>query len=89
MTSEGEQSDPARESIEHFHAAAQEMVAAARSMLDAVEELLNDPRAGVAIASAVGTVGKLIEGAVASVGSAMARNDDDDGDNRVQRIKVS
>ena len=88
MTSGGDQPDPARESLEHFQAAAHEMVAAARSMLDAVEEMLNDPRAGAAIATAFGTVGRLIEGAVASVNSAITHDGDDDGEPRVQRIKV-
>jgi hypothetical protein len=66
------------------------MIAAARSMLDAVEELLDDPRAATSMATAVGTVSRLIEGAVASVTGAAARGASDDDDvPRVQRIKVS
>ena len=87
MTSEEKATDPARDGLEHLQAAAHEMIAAARSMLDAVEELLDDPRAATSIASAVGTVGRLIEGAVGSVVShnASASNDEP----RVQRIRVS
>jgi hypothetical protein len=66
------------------------MIAAARSMLDAVEEILDDPRAASSMASAFGTMGRLIEGAVASVtgmvGGAPSEPDDEP---RVQRIKVS
>src|SRR4051812_15801381 len=88
MTSEHETAaDPAREGLEHLQAAAREMVAAARSMLDAVDELLDDPRAAGSIAAAVGTIGRLVEGAVSSVTGA--RGEDPDDEPRVQRIKVS
>jgi hypothetical protein len=89
-TSDESAADPAREGLEHLQTAALEMVAAARSMLDAVEELLDDPQAATAIVSAAGTVGRLVEGAIASVTAAATRSAPDDGDEpRVQRIKVS
>jgi hypothetical protein len=89
-TSDETAADPAREGLEHLQSAALEMIAAARSMLDAVEELLDDPQAATAIVSAVGTVGRLVEGAIASVTGAAARGASDEGDEpRVQRIKVS
>jgi hypothetical protein len=66
------------------------MIAAARSMLDAVEELLDDPRAANSMASAVGTMSRLIEGAVASVSGMVAGDSSESADEpRVQRIKVS
>jgi hypothetical protein len=79
--------DPAREGLAHLQAAAREMIAAARSMLDAVEELIDDPNAADSIVTAVGTLGRLVEGAVASVVSP--KPSDDESDSRVQRIKVS
>ena len=88
-TSDDRTGAPAREGLEHLQAAAHEMIAAARSMLDAVEELVDDPRAATSMASAVATVSKLIEGAVASVsgmGSGGASEPADEP--RVQRIKV-
>jgi NADH:ubiquinone oxidoreductase subunit D len=89
-TSDDTAADPAREGLEHLQTAAHEMIAAARSMLDAVEELLDDPRAATSMATAVGTVSRLIEGAVASVTGAAARGASVDDDvPRVQRIKVS
>jgi hypothetical protein len=81
--------DPAREGVEHLQAAAHEMIAAARSMLDAVEEILEDPRAASSMASAFGTVSRLIEGAVAQVsGVVAAGHSEADDEPRVQRIKV-
>src|SRR3954453_16872354 len=79
--------DPAREGLEHLQTAAHEMLAAARSMLDAVEELLDDPRAPGSIAAAVSTIGRLVEGAVGSVTGSRTSEPDDEP--RVQRIKVS
>jgi hypothetical protein len=65
------------------------MIAAARSMLDAVEEILDDPRAATSMATAFGTVARLVEGAVASVsGMAAGGASASDDEPRVQRIKV-
>jgi hypothetical protein len=82
--------DPARESLEHLQTAAHEMIAAARSMLDAVEEILDDPRAANSVASAFGAMSRLIEGAVATVSGMVADGvSEPDDEPRVQRIKVS
>ncbi len=95
MTASDERpADAAREGLDHLQSAAKEMVAAARSMLDAIDELLDDPRAGMGLAAAFGTMSRLVEGAVASVGSVIANatgdaTSEDDSDGRVQRIKVS
>jgi hypothetical protein len=81
--------DPAREGLEHLQAAAHEMIAAARSMLDAVEEILEDPRAADSMASAFGTMSRLVEGAVATVSGMVPRGaSEPDDEPRVQRIKV-
>lgn len=89
-TSDNKAADPAREGLEHLQSAALEMIAAARSMLDAVEEVLDDPRAATSMASAFGTLGHLIEGAVASVTGMVAGGaPEQDDEPRVQRIKVS
>jgi len=82
--------ESARAGFEHLEAAAHEMIAAARSMLDAVEELLDDPRTAASITAAVTTVGRVIEGAVASVTNTMAGGThDQDDEPHVQRIRVS
>jgi hypothetical protein len=82
--------DPAREGLEHLQAAAHEMIAAARSMLDAVEEALDDPRAATSVTAAIGVMSRLVEGAVASVGGMVVGGTaDPDDEPRVQRIKVS
>lgn len=81
--------DAARAGFEHLQAAAHEMIAAARSMLDAVEELLEDPRTAASLTTAVTTVGRVIEGAVASVATTIAGGTDEHDEPHVQRIKVS
>lgn len=88
--SDDKTADPAREGLEHLQAAAHEMIAAARSMLDAVEEILEDPRAATSMASAFGTMSRLIDGAVAQVsGMVTGSQSPPDDEPRVQRIKVS
>lgn len=89
-TSEGPATDPARAGVEHLQAAVHEMIAAARSMLDAVEELVDDPRAASSLTAALTTVGRVIEGAVVSVTQAVAgTHSEHEDDSHVQRIKVS
>lgn len=91
------QADPAREGVEHLEAAAREMIAAARSMLDACEELLGDPRAGEMVASFVGSVARAVNGFTGIVrppkgtDGGEGADGDDGGDGRpsVQRIKIS
>ena len=81
--------DAAREGLEHLQAAAHEMVAAARSMLDAIEELIDEPRAAAAMATAFGTISHLVENAVSSLtGAVGGGSSSDDDEPRVQRIKV-
>ena len=88
-TKEGSTTDPTRAGLEHLQAAAHEMIAAARSMLDAVEELVDDPRTASSLTTALATVGRVIEGAVASVTEVVTGTHSDQGDDpHVQRIKV-
>ena len=87
--SDDKTADPAREGLEHLQAAAHEMIAAARSMLDAVEEILEDPRAATSMASAFSTMSRLIDGAVAQVSGMVTGSQFPPDEPRVQRIKVS
>ncbi len=82
--------DPAREGLDHLQAAAREMIAAARSMLDACEELLEDPSAGEMLASVIGSVTRAV-GGLAGLGGRVRPHDagGDDESSRVQRIKIS
>jgi hypothetical protein len=91
-TNDDPATDPARVGLEHLQAAAHEMISAARSMLDAVEELLDDPRTAASLTTAITTVGRVIEGAVASVTDVVTGARGEHGehdDSHVQRIKVS
>jgi len=83
-----ERHDPAREGLEHLQTAALEMIAAARSMLDACEELLDDPRAGEALASVVGSVSKVF-GDITRFAVPNREPRDDSNVHHVQRIKIS
>lgn len=83
--------DPARSGMEHLQAAAREVIQATRSLLDAAEELVEDP---AAVQNLVGTLTSLAQTAAARLrpdaSPAAEGPDDDDGDDgRVHRIRVS
>ena len=81
-------SDAAREGLEHLQAAAHEMIAAARSLLDACEEVLDDPRAGETLASIAGSVARVVGGIAGLVPHGGSQDEEDDAP-RVQHIKIS
>jgi len=85
-----ERQDHARASVEHLQVAAREMIRATRSLLDAAEQLVDDP---AAIQSVVGTIASVAQAAAARLrtdGSASDGDPDDGGDEGpVERIKVS
>jgi len=83
--------DLAREGLEHLQAAAREVIKATRSLLDAAEQLVDDP---AAVQQAVGTLTGLAQLAASrlrSGGAGAATSDDDEpGDTgRVERIRLS
>jgi hypothetical protein len=88
MQGDKERPDLAREGFEHLQAAAHEMIAAARSMLDACEELLEDQRTGETLASMVGSVARVVGGITGLVPTKQPPPNDEDGP-RVQHIKIS
>jgi hypothetical protein len=78
--------DLARAGMEHLQAAAREVIQATRSLLDAAEELVEDPQA---VQSLVGTLASVAQAAAGRLrGDAGARDPGDD-DGRVERIRVS
>jgi hypothetical protein len=79
--------DKVQQGIEHLQSAAREMIQATRSLLDAAEELIEDPRS---VQELVGTLGSLAQAAAARFRPGSTSSDDDDPDDGpVQRIKVS
>jgi hypothetical protein len=86
---DGEQSDSAREGFDHLQTAAHEMIAAARSMLDACEELLEDPKAGDAIASVIGSVARAVGGVIGVPNSSGGSEEAEPEAPRVKPIKIS
>lgn len=79
-----QQDDRVQQGLVHLQAAAREMIHATRSLLDAAEELVEDPKA---VQDLVGTLGTLAQAAAARLRPSPASSDDDDGG--IQRIKVS
>ena len=77
--------DKVAEGIEHLQAAAREMIRATRSLLDAAEELVDDPKS---VQDLVGSLAHAAQMAANRFRPSAARSDDDDG-GHVQRIKVS
>lgn len=83
----GERDDDwARASVEHLQAAAREMIQATRSLLDAAEELVEDPSA---VRGLVGNLASMAHAVAGRLRDDADRGDDDDDDGRVQRIHVS
>jgi hypothetical protein len=74
--------------VEHLQTAAKEVIRAGRSLLDAIEGLVDDP---AALQGAVRTLGALAQGAIRQLGldgqAEGAAPDEDDG--KVERIRLS
>jgi hypothetical protein len=79
-----ETDDKLQQGIEHLQAAAREMIQATRSLLDAAEELVEDPRSVQEVIGALAHAAQLAASRFRSGGGTT-----DDGDSRVQPIKVS
>lgn len=71
--------------MEHLQRAAREAIAAGRALLDAAEDLVDDPRSAAGVLEALASLAQRGRSAVAD---ATAEGDDDDG-GTVQRIPVS
>lgn len=81
--------DLARTGLEHLQAAAREVIQATRSLLDAAEELVEDPVAVQSVVTTIASAAQAAAGRLMAAGRPSGRPDDDDDDGRVQRIKVS
>ncbi len=83
------------EGVEHLQSAAREMIAAARTFLDVVEEVVGDNSAVASVAEALGSFGQVVSraaGRAAAEGDGAAGPDEEDGGaarSRVQHIDLS
>ncbi len=83
------------EGVEHLQVAAREMIAAARTFLDVVEEVAGDNAAVASLADALGSLGQVVSRAAARAAGddehdAGGRDGDErSGRSRVQHIDVS
>ena len=89
------EADDIRSSLEHLQAAAHEVIQATRSLLDAAEDLIDDP---AAVQGVVATLASVAQAAAARLrseppsapGASSPDGDDDDPDDgRVQRIRIT
>jgi hypothetical protein len=83
-----------RDGVEHLQRAAHEMIAAARSFLDVVEDVVGDSAAVASVADVLSSMGQAVAraGSRARDASGPATSSDpDDGDDgpRIQHIDVS
>ena len=77
--------DKVHQGIEHLQAAAREMIQATRSLLDAAEELIDDPKS---VQDLVGSLTHAAQTAAARFRPGRSAGGDDD-EGHVQHIKVS
>ena len=85
MAEDGNLDDLATDGLAHLQAAARELIAAARAMLDVAEDLVDDPGAVTAVVDAFGSVVRTAARAARGMGGD---GDDDDGPSGVERIQV-
>ena len=79
-----EDDDKVQQGVEHLQAAAREMIRATRSLLDAAEELIDDPRS---VQDVLGTLAQAAQVAASRFRPGKDGIADDDGP--VQHIRVS
>ncbi len=77
--------DKVQQGLEHLQAAAREMIKATRSLLDAAEDLVDDPKA---VQGLVGTFATVAQAAASRLRTSPSPDADDD-DGPVEHIKVS
>ena len=85
MGDEGD--DKVQQGLEHLQAAARELIQATRALLDAAEELVEDPAVVQGFLGSLATVAQAAAARVRGTGWHADRDDGDDG--HVQRIRVS
>lgn len=78
--------DKAVEAVEHLQAAALELIAAARVVLDVAEDLVREPAAAATIVSAAASVGRAVLGGTSATPPAP---ESPPGQGRVRHIHVS
>ena len=78
--------DKVQDGIEHLQTAAREVIKATRSLLDAAEELVDDPKS---VQDLVGSLAHAAQMAASRLRTGAAGPDHDDDGGHVQHIKVS
>ena len=81
------QDDPVKAGMDHLQAAAREVIAATRSLLDAAEELVEDPKAVQGLVATLRGVASAAAARLRTVGPDADDGTDDEGG--VEHIPVS
>jgi hypothetical protein len=89
MTADQADDDLVQQGLEHLQAAAREMIQASRSLLDAAEQLVDDPRAVQHLVATLGSVATAAAARLRPDVHGATDDPDDDDDGRVQRIRIS
>jgi hypothetical protein len=78
--------DKVQQGVEHLQAAAREMIQATRSLLDAAEELIDDPKT---VQDLIGSLTEAAQTAIRRFAPPTGGGDHEDEGGQVQHIKVS
>ncbi|MGK2949822.1 MAG: hypothetical protein ACSLFP_14725 [Acidimicrobiales bacterium] len=90
MTADEHDHDPVHQGLEHLQTAAREVIQASRSLLDAAEHLVDDPKAVQDLVSTFTAVAAAAAGRLRSDAPRRGDDDDDgDDDGRVHSIRIS
>jgi hypothetical protein len=87
VAEDGNLDDRAADGVAHLQAAARELIAAARAMLDVAEDLVADPGAVTAVVDAFGSIVRTAARAARDATATVHEADDDDR-HGVERIQV-
>lgn len=81
----------AQASVEHLRSAAHELIAAARSALDAAEEFVDNPETTASLNDVAETVTAFVRSVVPTRRGSPGQGagDDDEGDSGIERIPVT
>lgn len=89
MAADHTDDDPVQQGFEHLQTAAREMIQASRSLLDAAEQLVEDPKAVQDLVATLTSVAAAAANRFRPEGSGHDDDTDGDDDGRVQRIRIS
>jgi hypothetical protein len=89
MTADQPDDDPVQQGLELLQIAAREMIQVSRTLLDAAEQLVEDPKAVQDLVATLTSVAAAAAGRFRPDATGHDDESDGDDDGRVQRIRIS